>query len=151
MTVTFFGHSDTPESLKPVIKEAINKLIIEKSAKIFYVVNQGNFDRKVICTLSELKTIHPTIEHYIVLAYLPENNHAYDSPSLFPEKVAMAPKRFAIAKRNDWMLDNSDTVVTYVKYSTGGAAKYKEKAEKKNKTVINIAESETGGATPPLP
>ncbi len=140
MTVTFFGHRDTPESIRPIIKETINKLIIENGAKIFYVGNQGSFDRMVIGTLSELKTVHPTIEYYIVFAYLPENDSTYDCPSVFPEKVAMSPKRFAIAKRNDWLIEHSDTVVTYVKYSTGGAAKFKEKAEKKNKTVINIAE-----------
>lgn len=37
------------------------------------------------------------------------------------------------------MIERSDYVVTYVKYTVGGAVRFKELAEKKNKTVINIA------------
>ena len=41
-------------------------------------------------------------------------------------------------KRNAWMINESDFVVTYVRYSTGGAAHFKELAEKKGKIVINL-------------
>lgn len=138
MAVTFFGHSNAPDHIRPIIKETIRKCITEKYEKTFYVGNQGSFDRMVAGTLSELKTEYPNIDFYIVLAYLPENNDFFNCPTIFPEKAASAPKRFAISKRNDWMLKNCDTVITYVTHSTGGAAKFKEKAEKKNKTVINI-------------
>ncbi len=37
------------------------------------------------------------------------------------------------------MIEHSDYVITYVKYNVGGAARFKELAEKKKKTVINIA------------
>ena len=37
------------------------------------------------------------------------------------------------------MIENSSTVITYVTHPTGGAAKFKELAEKKRKTLINIA------------
>lgn len=37
------------------------------------------------------------------------------------------------------MIEQSDYVVTYVKYTIGGASKFKELAEKKKKIVINIA------------
>lgn len=50
----------------------------------------------------------------------------------------MVPRRFAIDKRNRWMIDHSDFVITYVSRSFGGAAKFKEIAEKKNRVVINI-------------
>lgn len=140
MTVTFFGHSDAPESIRPKIKEILKKLIIENNTETFYVGNQGSFDRMVIGVLSELKEIYPDFEYYVVFAYLPEKDYTCAHPSVFPEKAAMAPKRFAISKRNDWMLEQSDTVVVYVRHSTGGAAKFKEKAEKKNKNIINIAE-----------
>ena len=43
-----------------------------------------------------------------------------------------------INKRNTWMINNSDYVVTYVKYSVVGAAKFKRLSEKKCKIVINI-------------
>lgn len=138
MPVTFFGHSDSPESIRPQIKETIRKTI-ENGEKVFYVGNQGSFDRMATGVLAEIKEEYPDIEYYVVFAYLPDSNKLYNCPTIFPEKAATAPKRFAISKRNDWLIENSDTVITYVKYTTGGAAKFKEKAEKKNKTVINIA------------
>lgn len=36
------------------------------------------------------------------------------------------------------MIEQADYVITYVTHSWGGAAKFKELAEKKGKTVINI-------------
>lgn len=43
------------------------------------------------------------------------------------------PPKFAISKRNRWMIEHSDIVVTYVKYHFGGAAQWKVLAEKKGK------------------
>ena len=140
MAVTFFGHSDTPECARAKIKEEIRDIIHKTNERTFYVGNQGSFDRMVIGVLSELKTEIPDIEFYVVLAYLPVTDNSYGCPTIFPEKAATAPKKFAISKRNDWLIENSDIVITYVKHTTGGAAKFKEKSEKKNKTVINIAE-----------
>jgi len=47
--------------------------------------------------------------------------------------------RFAISWRNKWMIKQSDYVVTYITHSWGSAAQFAEKAEKKDKKVINIA------------
>lgn len=52
----------------------------------------------------------------------------------------MTPPRFAIDRRNCWMLDRADIVVVYVKSPVGGAAKFKAMAESKKKMVINLAE-----------
>ncbi len=38
------------------------------------------------------------------------------------------------------MLKKADCIITYVRFSVGGAAKYKALAEKKQKIVINLAE-----------
>jgi len=40
------------------------------------------------------------------------------------------------------MLEQADIVITYVKYIVGGAQKFNALAEKKGKTVINIAADE---------
>ncbi|MBR1970364.1 MAG: hypothetical protein IKA17_08400 [Clostridia bacterium] len=51
----------------------------------------------------------------------------------------MHPK-YAIVKRNQWMIEKSDYVIVYVKQSSGNAAKFKELSEKKGKIVINVAD-----------
>ena len=57
---------------------------------------------------------------------------------MYPNGLEKVPQRFAIDRRNRMMIDWSDIVVTFVCYSVGGAAKYKEIAEKKGKKVLNL-------------
>ena len=95
-------------------------------------------------TLKELKQTYPHIQYTVVLAYLPTETTAsqYDpSETLFPEGMEKAPKRFAIDRRNRWMLQQSEYVVTYVTHSWGGAAKYAEMARAQQKVVIDLAHS----------
>jgi hypothetical protein len=61
------------------------------------------------------------------------------SDTVFPEGLEKIPPRFAISKRNRWMIEHSDYVVTYVRHSFGGAAQFKALAEKKGKKAIELA------------
>ena len=58
--------------------------------------------------------------------------------TLLPEGIESVPTRFAIEFRNKWMIDHSDIVVAYVTRSFGGAAKFRDLAKKKGKTVIDL-------------
>ena len=82
------------------------------------------------------------IKYFVVLAYRPiEKNKTpyFDfSDTIYPDVLATVPVRYAIDKRNRWMIDKSDYVISFVKYH-GGAAKFTSLAEKKGKTVINLA------------
>ena len=55
--------------------------------------------------------------------------------AVLPDLIETVPPRFAIDHRNRWMVARSDVVVTYVVRSFGGAAKLKELAEKKKRTL----------------
>lgn len=142
MTVTFFGHRDASQNIQSALKEILVNLIKHNNADLFYVGNQGKFDFIVRKTLKELQIEFPYIRYYVVLAYMPEQKKEFDmsdySDTIYPDGLESTPPRFAIAKRNQWMIKQADIVVTYVNYIVGGAAKYKELAEKKGKTVINI-------------
>ena len=142
MTATFFGHKDTPSSVAPELKNVLTALIEKEGATLFYVGNEGNFDRTVYDTLKELKEKYPFIEYKVVLAYLTKRkkdikNFSF-SETIYPEKLAETPLRFAISKRNSIMLNLADTVVTYVRGPGGGAADFKRLAESKGKRVINL-------------
>lgn len=138
MTVTFFGHSDAPDTLRDKLKDVMIDLITNRGADLFYVGNNGNFDRLALSMLKELKNIYSYIEYRVVLAYLPTANSAELANTEYPEGIELVPKRFAICFRNKWMIEQSDVVVTYVVHSYGGAAKFAELARKKEKTVWNI-------------
>ena len=95
-------------------------------------------------TIRELKHDFPTIEILFITPYLDKNysklelaKYYYDDV-IFPP-IESVPRKFAILKRNEWMVEQADLVIAYVKYSWGGAAKALEYAKRKKKRIINIA------------
>jgi len=139
MNCTFFGHRDVPREKESILKSTLIDLIENKNVDTFYVGSNGNFDNMVSSILSELSFTYP-IKYYIVLAYLPKKETENTEHTILPDGFETVPLRFAISYRNKWMIEQSDYVVTYVNHSWGGAAQFKELAEKKGKSLINIAE-----------
>ena len=139
---TFFGHRDAPSAIAPYLRAAIIDLIENRGVDLFYVGNQGAFDRTAIRVLRGLKEEYPQIQYYVVLAYVPHNKERLgleDSDStLYPECLDKTPPKYAIIKRNRWMIERADFVITYLTHITGGAADFKALAERKGKTVINL-------------
>ena len=139
MTVTFFGHKDTPKEIEPSLRATLVDLIENHGATEFYVGNNGNFDTMVRRQLENLSQTYP-ITYNIVLAYIPTKKNEYDNftNTLLPEGIETAPKRFAISWRNKWMIGQADMVVTYVTHGFGGAWQFKAMAERQGKTVIEL-------------
>ena len=142
MTATFFGHRNAPDTIKPILRKAIVDLIENRGVDLFYVGNQGSFDRTAISVLRGLKEEYPKIQYYVVLAYVPHNKERLGleegDSTVYPECLDKTPPKYAIIKRNRWMLERADFVITYVTHITGGAADFKALAESKGKTVINL-------------
>lgn len=140
---TFWGHRECPESIYPTLQAAIKQLINEYDVDMFYVGNQGQFDRMVRRALRELKRSNPAINYAVVLAYMPTSASKEDhSDTMLPEGIEVVHPRYAISRRNDWMLHQSDFVITYITHSWGGAARYAQKAIQQKKVVINIGEKD---------
>ena len=136
---TFFGHRDAPLSIKPEIVKTVSELIVNGQANKFYVGNQGNFDRLVLEVLRDMSSVYTHIKYNVVLAYIPLKEVYSPNETIVPEGIECVPRRFAISYRNKWMVDKSDYVVTYITRQFGGAAKFKEYAEKKNKNIISLS------------
>lgn len=139
---TFFGHRDCPENIRPVLTQTIIDLHCHKGVDFFYVGNQGRFDEIVLSVLRELKSLNLNFDYAVVLAYLPEKHHGFTGckpeETMLPEGIETSHPKFAISKRNDWMLHNSEYVVAYTPYNWGGAAKFTSKAQKQHKTILSI-------------
>ena len=139
-TCCFFGHREVTHNIRDRLTAIIEKLITEDSVTEFYVGNQGQFDNMVYSVLKELKAKYPQIRYTVVLAYMPDEHfqEVYGEDTLFPDGMENVPKKFAISKRNDWMIQQSCFAVCYVHKITGGAAKFREKCIKKKLKVIDI-------------
>lgn len=131
---TFFGHRECPDSLKSQLQEVLIDLITNHNIDMFYVGNQGRLD-----AIEE----YPQINYAVVLAYIPGKQNEYDdSDTMLPEGIESVHPRYAISWRNNWMLRQSDYVVTYITHSWGGAAQYAAKAARQGKSVVNLADIE---------
>lgn len=139
-TCCFFGHREVTHNIRDKLTSIIEKLITEDGVIDFFVGNQGQFDWMVYSVLKELKAKYPQIRYTVVLAYMPDEHikELYGEDTLFPDGLESVPKKFAISKRNEWMIRQSGVVVCYVHKITGGAAKFKEKAEKKGLKIICV-------------
>ena len=145
MNCCFFGHSICPSNIRPKVKFQIEKILTEYDKVTFYVGNHGHFDGMVREIMKELISEGKSIDYSVVLAYIPGQRYEFESPdsytdTIYPDGLENVPRKFAICKRNDWMVDHSDAVICYVIDHFGGAYTYTEKARRKGKRIINIAD-----------
>ncbi len=136
-TCTFFGHRDAPQSLRASLKLKITQLIIQQGVYCFYVGNQGQFDAMVLSVLQELAAEFTHIRYYVVFAYLPDAKTPAEN-AILPEGIEFVHPKSAIPMRNEWMIERSDFVITYVTRFRSGAAKFKAMAEQYGKNVYNL-------------
>ena len=138
---TFFGHRDCPATIRPRLRAVLVELIVRYGVDRFYVGRQGCFDAMAHSVLRELAEVYPHISYAVVLERLPGSREkaVWDFfDSIFPEGLENAPPRFAISRRNEWMLKQADFVVAYITHSWGGAAQFADKARRQGKTVLNL-------------
>ena len=148
MTITFCGHSNClfSDEEKEILKQLLIKEIRKNPTCKFYLGGYGDFDSLCLRTLRELKKEFQDIELIFFTPYIDKNysklefaTYHYDDV-IFPP-IESVPRKFAIIKRNEWMVEEADLVIAYVQYSWGGAAKTLEYAKRKKKSIINIAET----------
>ena len=144
LSCTFFGHRDCPATIRPKLREVLVALIEHQGVAQFYVGRQGAFDALVRGVLDELAAEYPHIRYAVVLERLPGKQNGQhsgegSSHTMLPEGLETVHPRWAIARRNAWMLDKADYVVAYVTHSWGGAAQFVAKAARQKKKVIHLS------------
>lgn len=126
MIISFFGHRDFfDENIK---REDVVSLM-ESKAKAepvdFYLGQYGKFDAFAYDCAKLYKEKHPTAKLYFVTPYIhPNYSRLKDKERfdgiIYPE-IENVPKRYAISKRNEWIVDQSDFIIFYISHNFGGA------------------------------
>lgn len=114
---------------------------------VFYSGGTGQFDLTVVRLLGRLKLKYPNISNIIVLAYLDDSYvrryedlaNMYFAETIYPFDYTPIAK-FAIVKRNMWMVDNADMVITHVINTMGGAGKILNYVKCKKKNNIELGD-----------
>ena len=137
LIVTFCGHREIANVGR--VREWLNKVciqLIDDGASEFFLGGYGAFDRLCADVLQERKRRHAHIRLILVLPYLNGALSAdgYDE-TVYPP-LESVPRRYAILRRNEWMIQRCDVLVAYVTHGWGGAAKTLDYARKKKKTIL---------------
>ena len=134
----FFGHRELCQDIHHPLESAIISAL-QQGYDVFWCGGHGAFDLCAAGTLYRLKKTYPHIQVVLVLAYLPKHPplHIYDH-SIFPEGIEIGPPRFAISRRNQWIISNCDGAICYVNHSYGGAYTAYRKLLRANKLLTNL-------------
>lgn len=138
MKITFCGHKDIHDrdAVERWLYDVCRDLILQ-GAEEFYLGGYGGFDHLSAAVLRELKKTHLQIRLILVLPYLNSSMPTEGYYETVYPPLESVPKRFAISRRNEWMVQECDTIVAYVTHRWGGAAKTLEYAQRKKKRIIS--------------
>ena len=147
MVVTFVGHRSIfiNNTLSVKIRSTILENVRGEKFVTFYCGGYGEFDRHCACVCKSLKAEMPDSEIVLVTPYIASDNFneamelgLYDAIVYPPIEGTLS--RFAIIKRNEWIISKSDLVIAYVSRTYGGAYKAFQYAKRRNKKIINLAD-----------
>ena len=147
MIITFCGHSNY--SFDDTVKEKLRDLLLQNIRKNptckFYLGGYGNFDSLCLTILKEIKADFPDIELLFITPYLNKEYSKLETAKVYYDDIIYpslesVPPRFCISRRNEWMVDEANLVIAFVKYSWGGAAKTLEYAKRKKVPFYNLVE-----------
>lgn len=72
MSICFFiGHRNAPETLKPLLAEAVERHIAEYGVTKFVVGHYGAFDRMAASTVRDAKKRYPEVTLTLLIPYYP--------------------------------------------------------------------------------
>ena len=150
MIVSFVGHSHVPfpEKVQESVKELLKNQIPAGERVTFYLGGRGAFDELCARACREIKCERKGALLVYVTPYisLSEQERIKEmqrvglcDSSLYPP-IEKTPPRFAISKRNEWMMANADLIIAYVNHTYGGAYKSLGIAVRRKKKIINICD-----------
>lgn len=143
-TCFFIGHREAPDSILEQLQTAVEKHIVEYGVTDFVVGQYGAFDRLAAAAVKNAKKRHPLITLSLLLPY-----HPYDRPvpippgfdaTFYPPGMERIPKRLAIIKANQYMVDNSDFLIAYVWHPASNARNLLGYARKRKINIENLAD-----------
>lgn len=143
--VSFIGHREVADY--PFVEEQVysivGELIATKEYVEFYVGRNGEYDLLVASVIKRAKRDFGGQNSALILvipypvAEMEAYENYYDEVE-YPKELYKVHYKSAIAKRNEWLVENSDMLVAYVVRDYGGAAQCLNQAIKRGIEVKRI-------------
>ena len=148
-SVTFFGHRDFDAHIKSEerLHQIVRELLASKEFVVFYIGRNGEFDRFCASIIKRVQNEmgRENSELILVLPYADKDIEYYEKYYdcvMIPETIENTHPKGAIAKRNKWMVEQSDLLICYIDKEEGGAFAALNYAKKIEKKAINLAKRE---------
>lgn len=121
------------------------ELLIANGITEFWVSNYGDFDKLSAIAIKQLKNIYPYVKLLLVIPYVTKEidlfkNEYYKTYDeiLIAEIPYNTPYKCKIIKSNQFMVDNCDFMICYIKNHFGGAYQTYNYALKHHKIIKNL-------------
>lgn len=119
ITCFFVGHREAGENLQEPLAQAVEQHIAMYGVTNFVVGQYGGFDRLAAWAVKKSKRQHPGmgIRLTLLLPYHPAERPIDTPPgfdgTFYPPMMETVPRRVAIVRANQYMVDNSDFLIAY--------------------------------------
>ena len=145
-TCAFLGNADIIGDVRELadkIRQTATDLITNKQVDTFLVGIKGKFETLSHKMMEQIQCDYPNIKIMLVIAYerdLEKVAYKFDD-IYYPPQAEFGYRGWSIAKRNDWIIDQTDYVIAYNEYQ-GRAYNYCKKAKRKGKIIIGLGKQD---------
>lgn len=133
----FIGHRNAEDEVIPLLDEAVERHITEYGVTDFFMGHYGRFDRLAAGAVKRAKQRHPGVLLIMVLPYHPaihpiEKPEGFDC-TYYPWEDERIPKRFAIVKTNQRMVNECEYLIAYAWHHIGSSGELVDYARRREK------------------
>ena len=145
MIVAFCGHADyaKKEEDKQTILALLEREVGDKPCD-FFLGEYGAFDSLAYECARDFQKKHPSVKLIFITPYLSPNYRKNIDASkkfdqiIYPE-LEKVPPRYAVLRRNRWIVEQAEVLIAYVDHRYGGAYRTYQYALTKKKRIYNTA------------
>lgn len=125
------------------VKEQALRLIDKEGVDTFLVGVKGAYERDAYNAVLQIKQDNPSIRIVFVASSMKEVNDGerYFDSFVYPDRAAIGYKRWCIVHRNNWIIKNTDFIISYNQLE-GRAFEVCKRAKNKGVQVIELANKE---------
>ena len=143
MIIVFCGHSNYLRSTQDeaTIVNILECEVGDSPCEIFFG-GYGNFDDFAFHCAKKYKQTHKNTKLVLITPYLENSKSAYNKEnfdSIIYPSLEHVPPKYAISRRNKWMIGQADIVICCVSRQYGGAYAMYADAKRKGKKIYNLS------------
>lgn len=142
MVVAFCGHSTyIPNAADEKEVLAVLERVVGDVPCEFFLGEYGSFDSFAYGCAKKYKEKHPASKLFFITPYLNQEKMQFQAERfdgiIYPP-LEYVPPRYAIVKRNKWIVEQADLIFAHITHEYGGAYTMYCYAKRKGKTVYMI-------------